>query len=410
MPSFMPALQALANFGTGYFQGQDSAAEARRKQLELDEKMQQQARQRTLAERERLESDEMMRSFQATIGSPGGSQGQPQDGHPPQPHEMPIDLIQAKAQPEFGSADWFLARGRYAASIGDMQGATAAVSNATAVREADIRRRNLQASAQAGELKRQAESRAYIASVLGDPSINAAADPEGEFNNRLQRVLSNPMITPDERANLQGLQYAPGVVSLMARSGMTGAQQARDALDQLRFSAQEQDRQARLNISRERLELDRRRAAAEAAERARKSKEGKGTVQGAPNNNEYSAALPVVQSIMGGSFNADDPGSVQAVNTVASRAKQITSQPGNNMTFAQAAALAAQQMKDSGEFVPETQSRWFGILPDEEVGQKFSPQPGTQSSPIPLQGLGRADLEDGKWYTDGRTVEQYHAQ
>ena len=101
-----------------------------------------------------------------------------------------------------------------------------------------------------------------------------------------------------------------------------------------------------------------------------------------------------------------DPAFIQAINDLASRAKQL--QMGNRaLAYPQAVALAAQQAKQTGELMPATtipSGHWYEK--DTQKPADFQSKGDTQTSPMPLP-KSRSDLIVGKWYTHNGQVEQY---
>lgn len=372
-------LMALANFGTGYQQGQRQYVADQMQKLDLQNaQLQEQKNQRDM-DFEQKESDNMMRSFLpqiAGIPGPGGSGGKPQQPSSPQQGGT------APGQgPAFGTPEWFMEQGKFAASIGDVGHATQMATNAQNATLAQYSQVQKAGAIQEAELKRQAQSYENVARILGDPSINSSPNPQQEFQQRLLAILSDPNVSPEEKKNLQGLQYSPQIVDQIGQSGMTAAQRATNQLGQLRLQQTEKHNQVMESLSQQRLLSDNAYHAAQLTDKVKAEKVGKGGQ--AITTSEYGMALPVVQQVMGESFNKDDPSSQIAVNTIASRAKQMVNRPGSNLSFSQAISIAAKQAKDSGEFKQVTVPAAH-FWNNDTTKTEFSPAEGSQDNPTPL--------------------------
>ena len=403
-------LMALANFGTGYQRGQRQYVADQMQKLDLQNaQLQEQKNQRNL-DFEQKESDHMMRSFLpqiAGIPGPGGSGGKPQ-----QPSHDQQGGVAPGQGPAFGTPEWFMKQGEFAASIGDMGHATQMATNAQNATLAQYSQVQKAGAIQEAELKRQAQSYANVSRILGDPSINASGNPEQEFQRRLLAVLSDPNVSPEEKKNLQGMKYSPQLVDQIGQSGMTAAQRATNQLGQLRLQQTQRHDQAMESLSRQRLLSDQAYHAAQLSDKQKAEKVGKGGQ--AVTSAEISQATPVIKQIMGDSYKENDPSSRIAVDTIASRAKQMVNRPGSNLNFSQAIAIAAKQADSSGEFKKTTipghhiNIGGFEIVSKDKTKVDFAQQDGSQQSPIPLDGLSKADLVPGKWYVKDGQVQQYN--
>lgn len=394
-------LMALANFGTGYEQGQRQSVADQMQKLGLQNAMMQQQQNQQNLNYQRLESDNMMKSFLPKIAGTQGP-GQPTSGSTQ--GAAPPAIPGQDNEPQFGSPDWFLQQGKYAAGIGDMNHATEMATNATNATLAQYTQQQKQSAIQMSELKRQAESHANVANILGDPTINSSSNPAQEFHQRLLAILSDPNVSAQEKQNLQGLQYSPQIVDRIAQTGMTSAQKAQQQLRQAQLAETERYHNTETAISKQRLLMEQSHFQAREQDKTAATKVGKGGA--AVTTNEHAMAQPIVQEIMGASFNPDDPNSDIAVNTIASRAKQMVNRPGSNLSYSQALSIAAQEAKQRGEFKPVDipKPHWWST---QQQGTKFEQAQGTQDSPIPLDGLSKADLQHGKWYIKDGKLEQY---
>ncbi len=394
-------LMALANFGTGYQQGQRNAVSYQMNKISLANALQQQQENQRNMDLQRLESDHMIKSFLPKIAGPA-QPGQPSNGSTqPQNNQMPGQ----NTGPKFGTPEWFMQQGQYAASIGDMPHAMEMATNGINATLAQYTQAQKASAIQSAELKRQTESYQNVANILGDPNINNAPNPAQEFHRRLLAVLSDPNVSPEEKRNLQGLQYSPQVVGNIAQMGMTASQKASQQLRQLQLQQQQQHDQAMENISRQKVLAATAHWAAQEHDKATAAKIGKGGQ--AITSNEHMMAVPVVQQVMGPSFKEGDPDTELAINTIASRAKQMVNTPGSNLSYSQALQIAAQAAKQKGEFKPATvpaQHFWQ----HDQKGMEFSNTEGTQDNPIPLEGITKGDLVPGKWYIKDGKVEQYN--
>lgn len=391
-------LMALANFGTGYQQGQRQDVMDQMQKLGLANAIQQQQQNQQNLNYQRLESDNMMKSFLPKIAGIGQTPPPPggnatQGGQPPGQN----------TEPQFGSPEWFMARGKYAASIGDVTHATEMATNAINATNAQFAQQQKQDAMKTAELKRQMESYQNVGNILGDPAIKSSPNPPQEFHQRLLAILSDPNVSPEEKKNLQNLQYSPQVVDQLAQTGMSASQKAEQQLRQQQFQETQRYHDAQLNVSRQRLLAETAYRTAQERDKTNNAKIGKGGA--AITSAEHMMAAPVVQEIMGSSFNANDPNSNIAVDTIASRAKQMVNRPGSNLSFSQALSIAAQAAKQRGEFPSTTTHHMIG---SDTTTTKFSEQTGTQENPIPIEGLFKEDLQDGKWYLINGKPEQYH--
>jgi len=396
-------LMALANFGTGYQQGQRNAVSDQMQKIGLANAIQQQQQNQQNLNYQRLESDNMMKAFLPKIAGPA-QPGKPDNGSTQPNNQAPGQTN----EPQFGTPDWFMQQGKFAASIGDMTHATEMATNATNATLAQYSQAQKASAIQTAELKRQAESYKNVANILGDPTINSSANPAQEFHQRLLAVLNDPNVSPEEKRNLQGLQYSPQIVDKLGQTGVSAAQKAEMALRQAQFSATEQQRHVQNNLAQQRLLAEQAHWVAQERDKTANAKIGKGGQ--AVTSAEHLMATPIVQQIMGSSFDPNDPNSNLAIDTIASRAKQMVNRPGSNLNFSQALSIAAQAAKQKGEFKTTTvpAHHILGMDFGSKETTKFDTQEGTQENPIPLEGLTSGDLQKGKWYVKDGKVEQYN--
>lgn len=389
-------LQALANAGTGFVQGQEQASQndyVRQMQALQLQNAHQVADQNTQkAQWQQQEMDDMMRGSLAKptpIINP--QTGQPLGAPPPAPQPTP-DQQASKNDP----VSFFSNLAASARSHGDLVGASEAYANLANVQGTQLKQQEEQSAMQTAELKRQQTHfgmTAQAASTLPDT-------PEG-FQQLKMSVLSDPNSSPIERQNFAQLQYSPGIMQKIAQSGMTASEKARNAIEQANSTnTQMHDRimesQARIR--------DANTAAYHQQDIALRGANKKaGAIDNGPSSEQLRNALPIVSKALGvdpsdianNPLYSADPTSKStiglnspAMTEIVSEAKQIVKDdPSRTITFSQAVEQATQRAIANGTLVKPTTvtspGTFFGTNTEQKPAS-FTGAGDTAQHPIPL--------------------------
>ncbi|MDE3021615.1 MAG: hypothetical protein KGI54_07115 [Pseudomonadota bacterium] len=397
-------LQALANAGTGYEQGQAQASQndyTRQMQALTLQNAHQVADQNSQkAQWQQQEMDDMMKG---SIAKPtpiiNPQTGQPLGTPPPQPPPT-ADQQAVKNDP----VSFFTQLAASARAHGDLVGASEALANLTNVQNTQVKQQEEQSAMQTAELKRQQMHfgmTAQAASTLPDT-------PEG-FAQLKMSVLADPNSSPVEKQNFAKLEYSPGIMQKIAQSGMTAAQKAADSIRQ----AQLANTQMHDRIMEQQTALrDANSAAYKQADLKLRSANVKaGAISKAPSTEELRTAAPIIANALYGADGAshlNDPmfsgnnvsasmGGTRdlvtpAMTEIAAEAKQIVSNdPSRTITYPQAVEQATQRAIKNGTLVKPTTvtspRTFFGIpagTSTEEKPAAFTGAGDTAQNPIPL--------------------------
>lgn len=435
-------LEALGNFGEGYMQAGRQNLMDRMNALALQNaQLAYQNNKRNMQQQQDL-SDWAMKNFNPSIapsapaasmngmanpqsGQPGATPGQP--GIPPVQSGNPSDYMDQLAM--------------HAASIGDIQQANELWANAANYRTAQDNQRKSQSAVQTAELKRQQQSHSYVASVLGDPTINDSPNPAAEFQRRKLMILSDPMVTTQEAQHIAGMQYSPGLVDQIRSAGMTSSQQAQEQLRQLEMQERIRHDQSTEHQASVRSSIDSARLGAEIHHWDTQKKVG--AAQAVPTQAQLREAAPIVANVVFGDQaehalktnpafrGVDTYTSAQGKTTtdyntlpltnIVSRARQLMS-ANRALSFAQAVNTAAMESKNNGDWQTATTTTptAFGSM---EQMLHINPGPehvtsstrteytggkaGTKDNPLPLP-TSKKDLKKGAWYVKNGQKEQYN--
>lgn len=389
-------LQALANAGTGYVQGQEQASQndyTRQMQaLQLQNAHQVADQNSQKAQWQQQEMDDMMKG---SIAKPtpiiDPQNGRPLGSPPPAPQPTP-DQQAAQNDP----VSFFSNLAASARSHGDLVGASEAYANLANIQSTQVKQQEEQSAMQTAELTRQEKHfgmTAQAASSLPDT-------PEG-FQQLKMSVLSDPNSSPQERQNFAGLQYSPGIMQKIAQSGMTAAQQATQRMDQMRLDNTEmhqriQERQTAIR--------DANTDAYHAADLAlREASKKAGAIDKAPSPEQLRDAMPIVAKRLGVDpmqmqdnplYSADATSksgvglNSPAMTEIVSGANQIMeADPSRSTTFSQAVDQATQRAIANGTLVKPTAPTpgahfWNSDTPGKSA--EFTGEGNTVDKPIPL--------------------------
>lgn len=433
-------LMALGNFGEGYMQAgrqglmdKMNALALQNAQLAYDNNKKNMQQQQDL-------SDWAMKNFNSAPSAPAASIGGMANPQPGQSGAGPMPAGNMPSQPtDPGTMMDQLAM--HAAGIGDLQQANELWANAANYRTAQDNQQRTQSAVQLANLKRQQASHAYVAQVLGDPSINDSPNPQAEFQRRKLAILSDPMVTPQEAQNIARMQYSPGLVDQIRNAGMTSSQQARDQLAGLQLQERTRADQAREQQARVQSSLEAARIAAQ--EQHWRTQTKTGAAQAVPTQSQLKEAAPIVASVIFGdqadqamrtnpafrgvdTYTSSQGKTSTDYNTmpllnIVSRARQLMS-ANRALSFAQAVHMAATESKNNGEWQTSTTTEptafgsmenMFGINPGPEhvttsTSTKYvGAKQGTKDNPLPLP-ASKKDLKKGAYYISNGQVEQYN--
>lgn len=435
-------LMALGNFGEGYLQAGRQGLMDKMNALALQNaQLAYQNNKRNMQQQQEM-SDWAMQHFNTGIApsAPAASMGGAGASQPGQAPAVPSPAQQMPGQPR-NPADIMDQLAMHAAGIGDLQQANQLWTNAVNYRTAQDNQQKTQSAVQMAELKRQQQSHSYVASVLGDPTINSSPDPAAEFQRRKLQILSDPMVTPQEAQHIARMQYSPGLVDQIRSAGMNSSQQAQGQLRQLEMRERMQHDRATEQQARVQSSLQAARIAAQAARDRTQAKAG--AAQAVPTQAQLKEAAPIVASVVFGdqadqamrtnpafrgvdTYTSSQGKTTTDYNTmpllnIVSRARQLMSD-NRALSYAQAVRMAAMESKNNGEWQISTTTeptafgsmeKMLGITPGQEhvttsTSTKYiGAKQGTKDNPLPLP-ASKKDLKKGAYYISNGQVEQYN--
>jgi len=392
-------LQALANAGTGFVQGQQQASQndyTRQMQaLQLQNAHQVADQNSQKAQWQQQEMDDMMKG---SIAHPtpiiDPTSGRP-IGTPPPPAQPTPDQQAQKFDPV-----GFNSKLAYSAlSRGDLVGASEASANMVNAQNAQMRQQQEQSAMQTAELKRQQMH--YANSGMAAQQLVAAyGDTPQAFNAWKMQIMGDPNSSPEERQNVHNMQYTPGIMGRIEQTGMTAAQQATAKIQQAHLALQQShdratEQQAAINSANMK--------AYHAADLAlRKNNMKVGAIDKAPSTEQLKSAMPIVaqltgadptktsdrvlyapDSTTGSTLSLNSPTMVQIVSDANQRMK---ADPSHALTFPEAVTQATQEAIKRGEITkatPEIDSgHWYGGNTPAKPAEAFN----GITKPIPLSG------------------------
>lgn len=413
--NLLGGMQALANFGTGYRQGQEQNTSDAYNKTVLQESQLRLAQEQQQAQLNQAESDHMMRlSMQAgqpPAGSPSGPPGLPgQPGRPPQSGQSP--QVGPPGQPSMDPIGQMHKMYQYALSKGDSVNAGKYLTMETNLQNAKTAQEQKQALIQKTNLASDMQSLQYVTQTL------TGVHDQQSYTQAVGELISNPNLSKEERQNLSQMpsQYNPTLVDHMINTGTNVYQQK--SLQQKNQTARvaQQQRQQEINLQAQRLAYEKARTDAYVAHEKTMGKTG--AVGNAPTLNELKDAAPLVQKAL--NLNSADPnlmgantfvplkGSMAApridYNTpaligIVSQAKEFARE---GMSFPQAIDKATKLAVQNGQLQPtDVKGKKSYTYHNAAKGE-------SENNPIPLSGLQLHQLVEGKWYSRDGQVEQYH--
>lgn len=436
--NLMGGLQALANAGTGYLQGQQTAIDnnARNTNNSLindEAKLKLQQDQLSMQQQQAL-SDRAMQLFNP-IPTQGGGQPPAQGGSNDVPPASTPGGSTPLAQTDQATAGQGVPEkmdelAKFSAGQGDLTHANQLWTNAANLREAQYKQEQIRTATQEGELKRQSLHYAQAAQYA-----QLLPDDENGFQQWKMAMLSDPNANPEERKNIANMQYTPGIMDKVRASGMTAAQNAAHQMDQLRLQQQEAHQRVTEQQGAQRVALDAARTQATIAHKTTQAKVG---VITAPTSTELKEAAPIIaQAIYGDTAdkeiaNMKNPilygpnGRISSTGTltpdyntpamvsIVSQAKALMRRNTAIQTLPQALHVVVDQMKANGELTQDTTTtttpHFFGAdTVSKTVEAKYKDRGNTQSDPIPLP-ADKSHWIPGKWYVKDGKKEQYTGQ
>lgn len=405
-------LMPLANFGTGYFQGQQQAEQNQvmnqMNKLALGEQQLKYEQDQLSAQRQKDLSDDAIKAFSPTAGIT-----MPGSGNPVPPAAMPGSAVPQPSPVEgMDTAQKMDYLANNAAARGDLVGANELWTNAVNVRSSQAMAQQKQDAIKTAELNRQIKSHSFVAQLLG-----SATDAD-DFQQKKFQAIGSGLMSPEEAQNIMRLQYSPEVVDNIRQSGMNSSQQAQAQLRQMEFA--EKQRNEALNQERKDRDQARKDLHEQQWEQHQTKMEKTGGVMKAPSSEELKIAAPIVASALGieqddDLLSAPSPTnpkaftqSTPAMVGIVSRAKQIVA--GNKaIPFTQAVNMSVQEAKANGELgTTKEKTGLFGLSTKTVNTYKEKGESGANPLPLP-KNVGQ--LIPGKWYVGkGGKVQQYNPQ
>jgi len=367
--NLMSGLMAGANFGTGFFSGQDQQqqAMAQRQQMALQG---QQAAMVMLMNRMKLQDEQRNLGFQQDEGAYARQLATDPDTAD-LPMDQKLDLLTKNAL-----------------SKGDLVRANEFAVNATNFRNAQVLQDQKKQAISRGMMESQQKLHQYMGSEL------AAAAEEGPeaFEQARMLALFSGHGTPEDQQRLANLQWQPGLADKLRLGAMTSRQQAQTLLEQQRLqqTKKNQDLLERNREIRQQLNAQKLRDAEDLT--ATKAKAGGG--QKAPTQNELDQTIPLLKD---SGLDPKSPDFSQAQQALVSTKKAL--QKANpNLPDAQALQQAAAMVgKQDVQTLTVPKSGFFG---SETTKKVYKMAGATPKDPIPYTG-DKASLIPGRYYTTG---------
>ena len=398
--NIMGGLEALANAGTGFVQGQEQARQndyTRQMQaLSLQNAHQVADQNSQKAQWQQQEMDDMM---QGSLAKPtpiiNPQTGQPIGAPPPQSQPTP-----EQQQEQNDPGTFFSNLAASARSHGDLVGASEAYANLANVQNTQMKQQEEQSAMQTAELKRQEQH--YTNSGMAAQQLVAAyGDTPQAFNAWKMQIIGDPSSSAEERQNVHNMQYSPGIMGKIEQTGMTAAQQATTKIQQARLALQQSHDRATEQQAAIRNENTKSYQTAELALRGANKKAG--AIDKAPSPEQLRDAMPIVANRLG-----IDPMEMQgnplyspdattksgvglnspAMTEIVSEANQImAADPSHSLTYSQAVDQATQRAIANGTLVKPTPATpgehfWNSSTPGKPAA--FTGEGNTSDKPIPL--------------------------
>ena len=392
-------LQALANAGTGYVQGQQQASQndyTRQMQALWLQNAHQVADQNSQkAQWQQQEMDDMMKG---SIAKPtpiiNPQTGQPLNAPPPQPQPTA-----AQQQEQNDPGTFFSNLAASARSHGDLVGASEAYANLANLQSTQQKQQEEQSAMQTAELKRQQMH--YTNSGMAAQQLVAVyGDTPQALNAWKMQVMGDPNSSPEERQNVHNTQWSPGIMGRIEQTGMTAAQQATAKIQQAHLALQQShdratEQQAAINSANTK--------AYHAADLAlRKNNMKVGAIDKAPSTEQLRDAMPIVAQLTGADPN--DPNnsvlyskdvtsktgvglsSPTMIQIVSDANQRMRSDPSRSLTFKEAvtqATLNSIKHNEIAKATPEIDSgHWYEGNTPAKPAEAFN----GITKPIPLSG------------------------
>jgi hypothetical protein len=407
MANLMSGLEAFANTGQGFVQGEQNAQDNQYKkemqQLSYQDAALQFQQKKLDADRMQKLSDYSISKFMPTpVGPPPPGQAN-QPGQPGQQGPNASNTTNQDVNPEQYTQDMF----NFAAKSGDVTHAQELATNLINMRNDQANQAQKQAQMQLTETKARQQALSTTAQMFQGVTDQASYD-----RTRFQ-IMSDPNMPQSARQAISMLPevYSKPIVDHVVQQGQTLSQQMSEQIKQSELSEK-----IKMDQLKEKNDDIRNTLAAQkekAYEQHLTSQTKVGAAAKVPSAADLAAAKSATKEAMGTDVDEDSDDFKNANNSIASRGLQIM-RDNRAVNADQAFAMAADEAKRSGDFGTKTvEGKYAQILgvnipgtkkPD-TTKQTFTNKGDTQDKPIELHsGMRNSDIIDGKYYTyNGKT-------
>lgn len=403
-------LEAAANAGQGYIQGQQQAQDNQftnnMHKLAYDQASLDFQQKKLDADRMQKLSDHMMQTFTPQVPGPKPP-GQPgQAGQQQSPQEQMGSLSSGNIDPEQYTQEAF----NFAAKSGDVTHAQELATNLTNMRNEQANQAAKQAAMQTSDMK------ARQAALETTAQIFQGVTDQSSYDRARMQIMSDPGMPQSARQAIASLpgNYSPAIVDHIKNEGMKQS-------DALRIQIQQANLQEKIRQDNFRQQDDQvKNTLAQQKEKAQEqhwaNQTKVGATQRVPSANDIAYATEATKQAMGPNVDTESDDFKAARNSIAARAQQIM-KDNRAVNAEQAVQMAAQEAKNAGEIGNKTTTTGGVTLPlFGTIGAKtqtkatFQDKGSTPQQPVDgdKQVKTESDLVDGKYYTFTNKQGQKH--
>jgi hypothetical protein len=401
-------LEAAANAGQGYLQGQQQSQDNQYKnnmqKLAYDQAALDFQQKKLDTDRMQKLSDHMIQTFNPQTPGPKPP------GQPGQQGQNPQDQMGAMSGGNVDPGQYTQEAFNYAAKSGDVTHAQELATNLINMRTEQANQAAKQAAMQTSDMKARQQALETTAQMFQGVTDQAS------YDQVRMNIMSDPGMPQSARQAIASLpsNYSPAIVDHIKTEGMKQS-------ETLRLQIQQQNLAERIRQDNFRQQDDQvKNTLSEQREKAQEQHWANQTKVGAtnkvPSSNDITFATAATKQAMGPDVDTDSDDFKNARNSIASRAQQIM-KDNRAVNAEQAVQMAAQEAKNAGEIGDKTTTTGGVTLPlVGTVGAKtttkatFQDKGSTPQQPIngDKQVKTESDLVDGKYYTFTNKQGQTH--
>lgn len=418
--NLMGGLEAGANFGTGYVQGQQQQLDQQYKRkmqaLSLQDAQIDAQQKKSDFDKMQALSDHSIQMFNptpptpATPGSdaPGAAPGSDPSQSGQDPQTQASNMAGGGGKQPFDVVAYNKDMAQKAASIGDITHAEQFATNATNATNDQYTQQQKQATTALTNMKAQQAALDTTAQAFN--GVNSQAD----YDRVKMGLLSDPTLPQQARQGIAMLpdKFTPATVQAIIQHGQTISQQLSHQIQQA--GQQEKVRHDTVMENNDALKTQIEQAKAKAAADHAKAQTKVGAVAGSPSTSDLRGAADAVKDVWGEGYDPDSDEAKQASESVASRGRQIMQQ-NRAVNASQAFAMAADEAKKNGEISAKTVPATYETIMGHNLWEKspattrtsFQSKGNTADKAVPINAnMKDSDLVSGKFYTYGGKTYQ----